>query len=185
MRYVPSRKYAWAGIVVMAASLAAAWGGRNWPAMWAAGLALMAASIILIPLGLRPSVEARDRYLRIGRRAVAWHEIVDIRRAVWRSVVLVRLATSRGRRFTLIFTGDPNTASSLLRQICRSAATATIDGRPYAEFWGELPAPPPVKSATQPPYRLLRHEDEAEVERLYQRLKTVGSLDSTRSNDEA
>ncbi len=36
----------------------------------------------------------------------------------------------------------------------------------------------------KPTYRLLREEDEAEVERLYHRLKKVGRLDSTNSNDE-
>ena len=35
-----------------------------------------------------------------------------------------------------------------------------------------------------PRYRVLRPEDEAEVERLYQRLKTVGNLDQKNSTDE-
>src|SRR5260370_26912808 len=35
-----------------------------------------------------------------------------------------------------------------------------------------------------PRYRILRPEDEAEVERLYQRLKTVGNLDQKNSTDE-
>jgi hypothetical protein len=40
------------------------------------------------------------------------------------------------------------------------------------------------KEAQIPRYRILRPEDEAEVERLYQRLKTVGNLDQKNSTDE-
>ena len=40
------------------------------------------------------------------------------------------------------------------------------------------------KQAPVPRYRVLRPEDEAEVERLYQRLKTVGNLDQKNSTDE-
>ena len=39
-------------------------------------------------------------------------------------------------------------------------------------------------SSFGPRYRILRPEDEAEVERLYQRLKTVGNLDQKNSTDE-
>ena len=45
----------------------------------------------------------------------------------------------------------------------------------------------PAGERKQPPaprYRILRPEDEAEVERLYQRLKTVGNLDQKNSTDE-
>jgi len=37
--------------------------------------------------------------------------------------------------------------------------------------------------AVAPRYRILRPEDEAEVERLYQRLKTVGNLDQKTSDE--
>jgi hypothetical protein len=67
----------------------------------------------------------------------------------------------------------------------RSSRDALIDGVPYRQYWGEVLAP--VAEATQalpPRYRILRAEDEAEVERLYQRLKTVGNLDQKNSADE-
>jgi hypothetical protein len=135
-------------------------------------------------LGLQPSVEARDGYLRIGRRAIAWSEIRSVHRVAWRSPVLVRLTTSRGRKLHLVFTGNLNSGASLLRQICRSATLATIDGVPYREFWGETPAAVAQAPVAPPQFRLLRPEDEAEVERLYQRLKSVGRIDSSRASDE-
>ena len=45
--------------------------------------------------------------------------------------------------------------------------------------------PGPDRRQLPPPrYRLLRPDDEAEVEKLYQRLKTVGHLDQKKTTDE-
>ena len=60
-------------------------------------------------------------------------------------------------------------------------------GVPRKVGWALLQVLAPVVEAAQalpPRYRLLRPEDEAEVERLYQRLKTVGNLDQKNSADE-
>jgi hypothetical protein len=55
---------------------------------------------------------------------------------------------------------------------------ASIDGVPYYQFWGETPSPAPERVALpSPKYQILLPEDEADVERLYQRLKAVGRLD--------
>jgi hypothetical protein len=78
-------------------------------------------------------------------------------------------------------------ANSLLRHIRRNAREALIDGTPWMQFWGEtVPTPAPEKKAVaaSPKYRLLREEDEAEVERLLQVLKTVGHLDSRNGPEE-
>jgi hypothetical protein len=67
----------------------------------------------------------------------------------------------------------------------RQAREALIDGVPHHEFWGKIlplvepPEPPPATEG-----RLLRPEDQAEVERLFQRLKSVGYLDQRNSSDE-
>ena len=61
------------------------------------------------------------------------------------------------------------------------AASAEPKGRseaPFADPAGER------KQAAPARYRILRPEDEMEVERLYQRLKTVGNLDQKNSTDE-
>ena len=64
----------------------------------------------------------------------------------------------------------------------RHAHAALLDGVPHHEFWGERARSEEGQAqgtARQDPskYPLLSAEDEAEVERLYQRLKTVGHLD--------
>jgi hypothetical protein len=48
------------------------------------------------------------------------------------------------------------------------------DGIPYRQFWGESAD---GKQIPPPRYPLLRPEDEDEVERMFQRLKSVGRLD--------
>jgi hypothetical protein len=47
-----------------------------------------------------------------------------------------------------------------------------------------LASSPDAKGQVAGPRYRLRSEDEAEVERLYQRLKTVGNLDQKTSSDE-
>jgi hypothetical protein len=60
---------------------------------------------------------------------------------------------------------------------------ALLDGVAYRQFWGDEPEAE-KKPLESPKYQLLRTEDEEEVERLYQRLKTVGHLDPKNHQDE-
>ncbi len=160
------------------------WAALTWP-MALLGLAsFLACSAALAWLGLRPAIEVRNQHLVVGRRAVPWNEIRRVDRTGWRSPLVVRLTLSNLRHLLIVYAGSPESTSALLRQIRRSARYALIDGRPYHEFWGERPAVAQQWQPPEPRFRLLRSEDEAEVERLYQRLKTVGRLDSARSSDE-
>jgi hypothetical protein len=86
----------------------------------------------------------------------------------------------------LTYPGDLDSCNSLLRHLRRLSRDALIDGIPYRQYWGEVLAPGGERKpqSSLPRYRILRPEDEAEVERLYQRLKTVGNLDQKNSTDE-
>jgi hypothetical protein len=76
---------------------------------------------------------------------------------------------------TLIYPGDLDSSTSLLRHLRRYAKEALLDGVPYPQYWGEKPAqaepPAPVH------YPLLRPEDEEEVEQMFQRLKSAGRIE--------
>ena len=113
---------------------------------------------------------------------------MDIRRldrTGWVSPLIVRVTLFDDSRFTLIYPGDLDSCNSLLRHLRRLSRDALIDGIPYRQYWGEALAPGmDRKQAPAARYRILRPEDEAEVERLYQRLKTVGNLDQKNSTDE-
>jgi hypothetical protein len=146
---------------------------------------LFASAGLLLFLGLRPPIDVRGQHLVVGSRAIPWADIRRVDRTRWRRPLVVRLTLSDLSRVLVIYPADMESANGLLRHIRRSARMALIDGRPYHEFWGEPASPAEdVRSLPSPRYRLLRPEDEADVERLYQRLRTVGRLDPKNSADE-
>jgi hypothetical protein len=138
-------------------------------------------------LALRPPVEIHAHHVRVGERVIPWSDIRRVDRTGWLSPLVVYLTLQDQVRVTVVYPGDLETASSLLRHLRRGAHHALIDGVPYREFWADpdpadlTPTPEP-KQLPAPKYKLLLDEDEAEVERLYQRLKTVGHLDSKEEN---
>jgi hypothetical protein len=96
----------------------------------------------------------------------------------------VRVTLFDDTRFMLIYPGDLEECSGLLRNLRRLSRDALIDGIPYRQYWGEVLAAGGRQPLPGPRYRILRPEDEAEVERLYQRLKSVGHLDQKNTPDE-
>jgi len=86
----------------------------------------------------------------------------------------------------MVHPGDSQSAGNLLRQLRRYSREALIDGVPYRQFWGEpsQSSAPPRKTTPSPRYPLLLASDEAEVERMFQRLKTVGHLDQKTSSED-
>jgi hypothetical protein len=173
------------GLAAWSMAAAAGWLAVSWPpAIVAVGL-LLALSSLLVFLGLRPPIELREKHLVVGTRAIPWQEIRRVDRAGWESPLFVRLTLSDGSRLRLVYPGDLDSANSLLRNIRRCARLALIEGKPYREFWGmALPAPQERRYLPSLRYRLLRPEDEAEVERLYQQLRTAGRIDTRSSTDE-
>jgi hypothetical protein len=184
-RYLPGRHYFWFGIAAVILAGLFGWLGWDWaPAFTAAGLFLATAALALA-MALRPAIEIREGYLSIGKRIVPWMDIRRLDRTGWIAPLIVRITLFDDSRIVLIYPGDLDSCNSLLRHLRRLSRDALIDGIPYRQYWGELLAPGAERAqAPAPRYRILRAEDEAEVERLYQRLKTVGNLDQKNSTDE-
>src|SRR5262249_38643456 len=150
----------------------------------AAGFVVTAA--LMFAMALRPAIEIHEGYVSIGKRIIPWMDIRRLDRTGWISPLIVRITLFDDSCLLLIFPGDLDSCNSLLRHLRRLSRDALIDGIPYRQYWGEVlaPAANERKQAPPPRYRILRPEDEAEVERLYQRLKTVGNLDQKNSTDE-
>lgn len=184
-RYVPSRHYLEAGLAAVLFGAFSAWCGWNWaPAYIAAGLFFLTAAVLMY-LSRRPAVEVHDTHLAIGRRTIPWRDIRRVDRTGWPSPLMVRLTLFDNKQALVVYPGDVDSANSLLRHLRRNSREALIDGVPYRQFWGEaVPSRGGVQTLASPHYRLLRPEDEAEVERLYQRLKAVRHLDPDNSADE-
>jgi hypothetical protein len=184
-RYLPARHYLWFGVSALALAGLSAWRGWEWPlAFIPAGLFVLSAAVLFV-MAFRPAIEIHEGYLSIGRRIVPWMDIRRLDRTGWVSPLIVRVTLFDDSRFILIYPGDLDSCNSLLRHLRRLSRDALIDGIPYRQYWGEALTPGGDRKQPAPPrYRILRPEDEAEVERLYQRLKTVGNLDQKNSTDE-
>ena len=185
-RYLPARYYITIGITALAGAMFCAWMGiSNLPPMFIPAAMLVLVSAASLTLALRPPIDVQDAYLAIGKNCIPWMDIRRIDRTKWLWPLIVRLTLYDDSRVTLVYPGEMESCKSLLRTLRRMAHDALIDGIPYRQYWGEVLAPSAErKQLSSPRYRLLLPEDEAEVERLYQLLKTVGHLDPKNTSDE-
>jgi hypothetical protein len=185
-RYLPARHYLWFGVTAVSLASFSGWLGLEWtPAFVPAALFLLTA-VLLIAMAFRPAIVVHEAHLAIGRRAIPWMDIRRVDRTGWISPLIVRITLFDDTRIVLLYPGELDSCNSLLRNLRRLSRDALIDGIPYRQYWGEVlvPAADHRQAAPPPRYRILRAEDEAEVERLYQRLKTVGHLDQKSTTDE-
>ena len=184
-RYSSARYYLWFGIAAVMLAVFSGWLG--WSFVWAfiPAVLSLATAAALFAMAFHPAIEVHEGHLSIGKRHIPWMDIRRLDRTRWISPLIVRLTLYDDTRMLLVYPGDLDSCNSLLRHLRRFASDALIDGIPYRQYWGELLAPGAErKQVASPRYRILRPEDEAEVERLYQRLKTVGNLDQKNSADE-
>ena len=159
-----------------------AWMGLRWTPSWVAAALFLLSSVVVCLLALRPAIEIYESHLTVGRRAIPWKDIRRLDQTGWNAPLAVHLTLAGGQRFLLMYAGDLDSCGSLLRHLRRYSREALLDGVPYRQFWGEAPVPE-RKQLPAPRYQLLRPEDEEEVERMFQRLKSVGRIDQ-RGSDE-
>jgi hypothetical protein len=143
---------------------------------WIAAALFAIPAVVLFLLAFRPAIEIHETHLKMGRLQVPWSEVRRLDQTGWNVPLLVYLTLNQERRLLLIHPGDFDSSASLLRHLRRHSREALLDGVPYRQFWGEPPSAAPAQIAP-PRYPLLRPEDEEEVERMFQRLKSVGHLE--------
>lgn len=154
------------------------------PSFIPAGLFILTAAFLFL-MALRPPIDIHEGYIAIGRRIIPWMDIRRLDSSGRITPLVVRLTLFDDSRVLVIYPGDFDSCTSLLRHMRRLSRDALIDGIPYRQYWGEVMATGAQRKQAPPlRYRILRPEDEAEVERLYQRLKAVGNLDQKNSADE-
>ena len=144
----------------------------------------LAISALVLYLASRPTVEIYEGHVKIGNHAIPWRHIRRLDRSA-SLPLMVRLTLADKTRILVIFPGDPNSSSGLLRSLRRHSREALIDGVPYRQFWGEATVSAIAKKQLAPPRApLLLPDDEADVERMFQRLKSVGHLDQKTSSED-
>jgi hypothetical protein len=180
VRFTPSRTYITACAVALGMAAFSAWCAWTWlPALIPTVLLLVSAGGVFW-LATRPAIEVDEQNLKIRDRVIPWSAIRRVDQTNWISPMVLHLTTADRLNLRIIYPGNPVQSSQLLEIIQRNARNALLNGIPHAQIYGEpIDQAPPVERTHSPAprYRLLNEEDEAEVERLYQKLKTAGRLD--------
>ena len=210
-RFTPSRVYISLTLFAVCGAVFSAWNALRWAPSWIAAGLFAISALILAAVTLRPVIEIYETHLAIGRIRIPWREVRRIDQTGWNTPLAVMLTLRGQQRILLLYPGDLDSSSSLLRHLRRFSREALLDGIPYRQFWGELPAadraPGPAADRAADPaadraadpapdradkdaqaaapvrYPVLSAEDEDEVERLFQRLKSVGHLESKNSDE--
>jgi hypothetical protein len=178
-RFCPSRLYLIASAVSLGLATFSIWCAFSWLPAAIPGALFSACSVLLLALAFRPIIDVRDNGLSIGRNKIEWSRIHRIDRTGWISPLVVRLTLTDSSVVRLIYPGDVQQSNRLLQLLQQHATHALIDGEAQRPVCAVVPAPEPAvkTSITSLRYRLLTEEDEAEVERLYHKLRTAGRLD--------
>ena len=182
--YLPARHYLSFGVAALSLAAFSAWLGLTWTPGFIPGALFLFSGVLLIYIAYQPAIELHPHHVSLGGRIVHWLDIRRVDRTGWESPLIVRLTLFDDSRVMVLYAGDLESCQGLLRHLRRAYRDALIDGVPYRQYWGEVLASGAEDKSPAPRYRILRPDDEAEVERLYQRLKTVGNLDQKTSPDE-
>lgn len=184
--FLPSRLYARVGWAALAGSLVCVLCGFRAPLAFIPGVLCAITSAGLFWLAARPAIEVNDEQFTIGDRAIAWREVREVNRSRFLSPLVIKLKLTNSRRKILIFPGEPDRIERLMFQLRKNSQLATFDGVAYRDYWTwlSLSGGQGDTSTLDQPVRMLSSDDEEEVERLYQKLKSVGRLDG-RSTDSA
>jgi hypothetical protein len=184
-RYVPARHYISFGAAALALAGCSAWLGLTLTrGLFVPAVLFFLTAVLLLTLAFRPAIRIYDAHIEIGKRVVPWQDIQRVDRTGWISPLVVRLTLFDDETMTIIYPGEVDCCKHVLRTIRQMATSAMIDGIPYRQYWGEMLGMSETRQLAQPRQRVLRPEDEEEVERLYFLLKTVGHIDPRNSGEE-
>jgi hypothetical protein len=187
-RFTPSRIFVSLTLFAVCGAAFSAWNALRWTPSWIAAGLFAISALLMIAVTLRPAVEIHETHLAIGRLHIPWRDIERIDQTGWNMPLAVMLTLRGQQRFMLLYPGDLDSSTSLLRHLRRFSREALLDGIPYRDYWREHAAPETAsekdaEAAAPARYPVLRAEDEEEVERLFQRLKSVGHLESKNSDE--
>jgi hypothetical protein len=178
--YQPSPLYARAGWAALAGSLVCILCCFRAPLAFVPGFLCAATGAALFWLSSRPPIYIGEMQFNIGERAIAWQEVRQINSSRFISPLILNLKLTNARTKLLIFPGDSERIDRLMRQLKKRAYLASFDGVAYRDYWtwSSMAALHGENGAMDQPVRMLSSDDEDEIERMYQKLKAVGHLDT-------
>lgn len=167
--YLPSRNYLYLGSVAIALSALCGYMAVYWPVSAVPSGLFFTTAALNFFLYFRPVIEIRPVSITIGKFEYLWSEVLRIERTGWISPLIFRLVLKDGRRLLVIYPGALTASRKLAEEMGKrlySSRTDFPEVDPVSNDDGDQPSPP-----------FLNAEDAAEVERLFQRLKSVGHLE--------
>ena len=177
IRFTPARSYLTAAAVALGLAAFSGWCALSWlPASIPAALFLSSAAFI-VWLATRPLIEVTDSQISVGKRVIRWMDIRRVDQTGWVAPMVADLTLADNSRLRLVYPGEKENSKRLLRILQQRSTQALINGVPHRQIFGELVEPPAKEPMPSPQYRLLNEDEEAEIERLYQKLRTAGRLD--------
>ena len=178
--YQPSRLYARAAWIALAGTIVCIICGFRAPLAFIPGGLCALTSMALFWIGARPVIRVGENQFNIGERAIAWREVREINSSRFTSPLVLSLKLTNARRKLLIFPGEPERIAHLTAQFRKNSYLASFDGVAYRDFWtwANLTGLPGDAPVLEQPVKMLSSDEEDEIERMYQTLKTVGRLDT-------
>lgn len=170
-RYVPSRNYLVLGIIALSLAGLSAWIATRWLPAALPVLLFLATAALNFYLALRPVIELGAQTIIVGDREYLWSEIETIQRTGWVSPLIVWLVLKDGGRVLVVYPGALEGSRRLSEDLNRRLTRA----REIAASRSMVPAGVAAKKK-QPRQPFLNAADEADVVRLFNRLKSVGHL---------
>ncbi len=177
--FVPSRLYSRVGWAALAGVLISVLCGFRAPLAFIPGFLCAITAAALFWLSARPPIRIGDSQFNIGERAIAWREVQEINSSRFLSPLLLKIRLTNSRRLLLVYPGEPERIEQLLFQLRKNSHLASFDGVAYRDYWTWLSLNGAEKNqVSEQPVRMLSADEEEEIERMYQKLKTVGRFDS-------
>jgi hypothetical protein len=183
--YLPSRLYPRIGWAALAGSLICALCGLRAPLAFIPGGLCLITGLVLFWLYKRPPIRLADTQFNIGERAIAWREVRQINTPRFLSPLILNIKLTNSRHKYLIYAGELERIERLMWLLRKNSFMATFDGVSHRDFWAWA-AVAQARGGNQPPeqpVKMLSADEEDEIERMYQKLKSVGRLDSRTSTE--
>ena len=177
IRFTPARTYLTAAAVALGLAGFSAWCALNWLPAAIPAVLLAASAALVLWLGLRPTIVVTEKQLRAGKSTILWNDVRRVDQTGWISPMVADLTLADHTKLRLIYPGETENSNKLLRIIQQRSTRALINGVPHRQLFGEPVEVREAEAKAAPRYRLLTEQDEAEVERLYQKLRIAGRLD--------
>src|SRR5579883_3432966 len=178
--FVPSRLYSRVGWAAVAGTAISVLCGFRAPLALIPGFLCGATALVVFWLAARPPIRIAETQFNVGERAVAWREVRELNSSRFLSPLILKIRLTNNRKLLLIYPGEPERIEQLLFHLRKHSEMATFDGVAHRDYWTwlNLNGSKSENPVLEQPVRMISAEEEDEIGRIYQKLKTVGRLDS-------